>query len=334
MILIFDKNNNGAIELKERLGFIDAATEFIEVRPFLTREYNTITSLISSDIYEIAYAHYMSEDFNEEEQTILDELVILIQTTQALYAWHKYAPFKDLSHSNAGRRLRIDSDHERMPSDKLLKKSDEQILQLAHSTMDELLKFLDDNIDNEDFGEEWQNSTQYETRKSLMVSSVEEFETVFPIFGSARTYYVLIPFLKEAQRDYVKPLFSETDYVALIEEMLEGNISAGNKIIIEKARIPIVFSALNMAVKRLSVQILDKGIFRNVMIEEASDTEKQPADSAFYSKIATTLQTEAQKGLNALSEHISRLNIEAAGGIYEYVSLADSVDTNKKYVRL
>ena len=127
MILIFDKNNNGAVELKQRLGFIDAATEFLEVRPFLTREYNTNTSLISSDIYKISYEHYKSEDYNENEQTTLDELVIFIQTAQALYAWYKYAPFKDLSHSSSGRRLRIDAEHERMPSDKLLKKSDEQI---------------------------------------------------------------------------------------------------------------------------------------------------------------------------------------------------------------
>jgi hypothetical protein len=148
-------------------------------------------------------------------------------------------------------------------------------------------------------------------------------------------YAVLLPFLKETQRDLIKPSFAtETDYNTLVAALVAGNPSADQLLIIEKARVPMVFNALKLAAKRLSVQVLDKGIFRNVLTEEGTDAEKQPADSAFFAKIVTILAQDADAGLKIFREHLHWLKIEADGGTYEYTPLADSVDPTKKYIRI
>jgi hypothetical protein len=345
--MIFNKNDNGTDELKEVLGFIDASVSFREVKPFINKKKRILVSLISPAVYTLAEDHYKSENFNEPGQDDprlieLDEIVVLIQTAQGAYAWHEFAPFKDLSHTSAGRRLRVDPDNEKIPSDRLLKKSDEQILQLAHSATDDLLKFMDECTTDPTEPDGlptikslWRASTQYTARKGLFVSSLEEFETVFPLFGSYRMYAVLVPFLKETQRDLIKPSFAtEADYNTLVAAMIAGNPSASQTLIIEKARVPMVFNALKLAAKRLSVQVLDKGIFRNVLTEEGTDAEKQPADSVFFAKIVSILAQDTDAGLKIFREHLHRLKIEADGGTYEYTPLADSVDPTKKYIRI
>ncbi len=345
--MIFNKNDNGAEEIKATLGFIDAAVSFNEISPFIRKKKRIIVAMISPAVYSLAENHYNSDRFNETGQADarlreLDEIVVLIQTAQAAYAWHEFAPFKDLSHTSAGRRLRVDPDNEKIPSDRLFKKSDEQILQLAHSAADDLLKFMDECTTDptEPDGPAtikslWRASTQYTTRKELFVPSLEDFETVFPLFGSYRMYSVLVPFLKETQRDLIKPSFaSVADYNTLVAAIIAGNPTAAQLLIIEKARVPMVFNALKLAARRLSVQVLDKGIFRNVLTEEGTDAEKQPADNAFFAKIVSILSQDADAGLKVFREHLHRLTLVAAGESYEYVPLADTVDVSKKYIRI
>lgn len=349
---LFNKGSNGADELKKVLGNIYANISFEEFEPFLINAEQDVKKLLTSSIFLLASDHYASNNYGNSNNTpptgtdpdldLLDEFVFKCQSCIARYGYYKYAPSSDLARSNSGRKFAVDPEHERIPSDRMLKRDDEINLQLAHESADRIFGFLEDNKSAEPFHTTWLASDLYKSRSGLFVATLEEFESTFPIFGSYRTLQVLMPFIKETQNIEIKNLLGTAKYDLVIADLkaaaqpepAEGVPSADTLEIKALASVACVFGALKKAAERLSVQILPQGIFRNVMIDEGVDSEKHPVDGEFYTKVITVMKIQFLNALKSLEEYLAKQQAIADGVDYELTTPADRIDTTAKSVRI
>jgi hypothetical protein len=342
---LFNKNSNGSDELKKVLGNIYASVSFDEFEPFLVNAEQDLKRLLTTSIFALASDHYASDNYNNSNQgqtdyTLLDDFVYKCQSCIARYGYHKYAPSADLARSNSGRKFAVDPNLERIPSDKMLKRDDEINLQMAHEAADRIFEFLEENKLDALFKTVLLASDLYKTRSGLFITTIQEFEGVFPIFGSYRTFQVLVPFIRETQNVEIQNLLGVTKYDAAIADLkaaaqndpaVSGVPSAETLKIKELATIAMVFGSLKKAAERLSVQILPQGIFRNVLTDEATDNEKRPVEDSFYSKVVRNMDKQFINALKSLEEYMLK---QADGTDYEIITPADRIDPTEKFARI
>jgi len=67
-------------------------------------------------------------------------------------------------------------------------------------------------------------------------------------------YLSLCPFIRLVQDNEIRSCFTEENWSALKEQILDDDLSQENKILIDLARQPLALLALSMAIRRLSVE--------------------------------------------------------------------------------
>ncbi|MDR0873926.1 MAG: hypothetical protein LBN27_10760 [Prevotellaceae bacterium] len=203
--MIFNKNNNGVEEIHNIVGVAYYANnDFVSIRPHIIDETRTIIKHIGREVYDRAEEHYHSDDFNpnwettEEEEAETDvienKLVTLVQTAIALMASFRYNQANIMSHEDTGRKIKIDNDHEKLPWEWMYDRDDAAMLRRAFLAIDNLIDFCE----TEELTE-WIDSEKRTACRSLFISSTAEFDRVYPIDESARFFYILAPFIREAQ---------------------------------------------------------------------------------------------------------------------------------------
>ncbi len=62
--MIFNKDGNGAQELKDRIGFIYKSNSFENLITYLDLGKSNIIQVIGKGVYDCAEAHYLSDNYN------------------------------------------------------------------------------------------------------------------------------------------------------------------------------------------------------------------------------------------------------------------------------
>lgn len=345
--MIFNKSSNGAAELKELIGFIYKSANFTNFSSYIGFAERDIRKIISDDVFDVAWKHYHSDNFRVEEDEdhpeyiVLDELVVKIQLPIALHALRRYLPSSDVQHTDKGRQIFV-SDNEKPAFEWQTEKDNDNMLALAHEATDVLLEFLDKHIDDrlpvgegEEAGEillPWRVTPAYGATKELFVNSVEEFEKVFSIGGSRLTFLSLLPFMRRVQDFEIATCFTDERYDLLKEEILDDDISASDQLIIDRARQAIVLLSLSQAIKRLSVEILPSGIFKNVISGVVK--RKDPAGQIDRNAVSACLERDGMRELARLKEMLLKAAAEEAGEIYSGADPTERIDPDLKFVRL
>src|ERR1035438_2595946 len=232
--MIFNKNNTGALELKALLGFFYKSNRFENLISYIEFAKKEATRIIGKEVYKLAEDHYNSENYNADsdplhpEYQLLDELVKKVQLPVALYAYLKFIPSGDLTHSDKGRQIFV-SETEKPAFEWQVVRDNENILALAFEAIDLLLEYIDsqgDKIEIEPVGDGpvltfknpitlvWCTSDAYLKMKSAMIS-MEEFNSIFPINSSMRLFIALLPFIFKVQQQSVIPVITEQKYLEL-----------------------------------------------------------------------------------------------------------------------
>jgi hypothetical protein len=152
--MLFNKEDNGSLELKALIGFIYKSINFDNLISYIGFAERDIKKIIGPEVFEVAQDHYDSDNYllaeadqDHPEYLVLDELVSKIQFPVAVHAYRKYVPSSDLTHSNKGRQIFV-SEEEKPAFEWQIEKDNENLLRLAHEATDILLEFLDDHIDD------------------------------------------------------------------------------------------------------------------------------------------------------------------------------------------
>lgn len=306
--MIFNKSNNGASEFKALVGFIYASIDFNNLKSFVKLATAEVKKVIGAEVYELAEEHYKSDNFgsDDEEYELMNELVERVQLPIALRAYQKFAPGNDLSHSDSGRRMTV-NETEKQAFEWMIDKDNANLEKLYNEAFELLLSFLEEQLvvaDGEvmnDIGEAWNNSEAFKLVKSVIVNSVQAFESVIPINSSRRLYLLLLPYIKKTERDLISPMITLTRYEALIEALRDGELDAEQLKIQQLSTPPVAMKSMAMGLKLIPVEALPDAFAMRFA------TEKRDIDTDDRLAAAQILEHEAGLEMLKLQRYITSI---------------------------
>lgn len=276
MKLLFNKSN-ASEELKELLGFLDADFSFDNIKADLITATRAVISVIGKEVYESAVELYSSEGaLDDEEQVIeLDDdqefFLYCIRYPIAVQAYRLFAPTNDLSHTNNGRKMRMD-DHEKNAFQWMIDSDNDALEKRYYRALDDLLQHLEESENAE-----WLASEEYKSMKGLFVSGTPDFDHIFPI-ESRLLFLKLVPGLKRCQQYEIRPRLSEK-YSELLDKLkTDEEISSEEKTLLNVIKEAMVYFSLSWAMPRLSVNIFPEGVLQAYRSERNTTQSRKPTE--------------------------------------------------------
>jgi hypothetical protein len=337
--MLFNKDNNGSAELKSLIGFIEASISFSGIETFIKFAENDIKKIIGIPLYERADNHYHngspegsgsgSGSSSSSTESLMDELVQLIQLPVAFHAYIQYATSNDLSHSDKGRRIFV-SDQEKPAFEWMIQRDEDNILSLAYKATDNLLDFL---MENKNSFPQWTSSQAYRDSLECFIYRAEDFDKIFPIDKSRRLFIILLPFIREAERKYIKPVITDVEFTRLKEAVITGNLTTDDQELINMINVPLALYTMAIAVSRLPIKLLPAGIMQQYADPNNSLISSRPADKDPRNTFLIGITREADAELRRLQEYIAKKDAEEEGESYTPGSLTERHSTNNKFFR-
>jgi hypothetical protein len=359
--MIFNKDGNGISEFRHFCQWVYGSTDFRDLINDLLLAEREVAKVVGRAVFLRAERHYFSTNFTFSETMytptlagyssgsgsssgsgdsvdINDQLVALVQRTVALYAYRQYSLNNDVSHGPTGRRVMIDNENEKVASEWMLEKDDDSTMRKVNDAFDALIEFLDENEIAE-----WVNSDIYRLTKELILSSTKEFNNVYPIDGSRRLYVAMIPFIKENQVKYIRPLI--TAYYDDLITSLRNNSNV-NPVLVrikELAQLPLALFTIATAVKRLSVKLLPDAIVQEYKSYITGRTGSFPVKQSEKEQYIKNITDDAVKELRLLENYIKAYEeaLAASSGSGsdsdeepEPTTIAERMDERNLFVRV
>lgn len=290
--MIFNKTNNGSEELSAIVGSYYKSNDFDKVKSDIILATAELVKIIGKPVYDLAEAAYKSTD--ENPQNI--ELVPLVQLPIAILATFNLYRQNDVSHEDSGRKVKIDPENEKIPWEWQLKRDDEIQLDRYYQAVDVLIAYLDASNLNE-----WHDSDQKKLANSLFIKNADKFNMYFPINSSGRMYMMLLPWIREAERKYIKPVLGEQ-----FEKYLTAtNLTDAEKEILELVYPPIPLFAMSIAIRRMPIGVIPSGIIRNFIDGSQTMNASDPAGISEITSVSRLLISEGIDLLDDLKKAIS-----------------------------
>src|SRR5690606_31656867 len=142
-----------------------------------------------------------------------------VQLPIALMAVYRFFQSNNVSHDQSTRKIKVDSENEKLPWEWMLDRDDAAHLSKAQRAVDRLIAFLDKS----DYAE-WNNSPNKKTARSLGVHHTEVGGEYYPIDNPARFYGLAVPSLREIQVVQLKPIFAQDDQ-RLLDNVQDDDLS-------------------------------------------------------------------------------------------------------------
>ena len=287
--MIFNKDNDGAKEIQTLVGTYFQSNDFAVIESEINSASRTIRKLIG--------------------------LVTAIQTAIAQLAMVRFYQQNILSHEDGGRKVKIHEESEKMPWQWQYDRDDQALLDKYYRSLDELYTFLE-----EEQIEEWKTSPLRQKLAECFIKDLDTFQAVFPLEDSPRMFYILVPFMLEAQDRIIRPIVGEEAF----ERMKAGDIGEDLAEQFATAKLCIPLYAVITAVKRMSVKIL------TMIVRRFSDSFQGGRggniDDAATRKLLCTLEQEATDAKTELQKAVTNRRNPA-----RHVALLPDNDPSKKY---
>ena len=326
--LLFNKSGEGIEELREFLPNLYASIDFNEIKTYLDESTDKLIEDIGKETYQVAAAHYESNDFgstSSDELKLKNELVRLFRVPVSQFAYLEFAPIRDLKDDGNGRRLHVD-ENSKIPSDRLIDRQEEKIFQRAYRGMDRLIDFLNDNKVT---FQDWLNSELYKQRSSLLIPDPKSFDDIFPIENSSWLFLKCLPFNKQSQ-DHAIKYIGETRFQSLLTHLPTKAWEGVEEELYNHLSIAIAYSTMAKAYKRLPIRMLPDGMVKMYHSDRNNSKGSLPVDPRERFEVASNLQKEADEALISVQEIIRSENLKAKGETYPKQQQKTQSDYNKQ----
>lgn len=290
--MIFNKNNNGSDELSKIVGSYYMSNNFDKVSSDILLATSELIKVIGQPIYELAEAAYLSE--MEKPDNI--ELVPFVQLPIAILATFNMYRQNEISHEDSGRKVKIDPQNEKVPWEWQLKRDDEIQLDRYYRAVDRLIAFLDAST-----YEEWNESEHKKLSKSLFINNADMFDRYFPIERSGRMYMLLLPWIKEAERKYIKPVLGDRYQDFIENKSLSPELQEAREFVFP----PIPLIAMSIAIRRMPLGLIPQGVIRNYIASNHTMDASQPASMEEIHRMSNLLLNDAMDLLDDLKKALS-----------------------------
>lgn len=309
--MIFNKDKNGAKELRELTSNYYANNDFNKVTGEIELATDELAQLVGKPVIELAEKCYNNP---EENKDCLD-IVRKVQRPVALLATLRLYQKNDLSHEDDGRKFKVATDgSEKLPWEWQLDRDDALHLEEYYKAVDMLIRYLNDKKP-----EEWTGSDAYKLSQTLLIRNGVSFDSYFPIEKSERMYLILLPFIKEAQLLTVKRAYGAGWDVLLAEnEIPETDVHFA-------ACKAVALLAMGMALRRLSLSVIPSGVIRR-FISENGMGGSEVVSLEDVNRVSQWMADDA-------AVWVDEMKRARDGGIPEYALLPNN-DVRNKYCRL
>ena len=300
MKLLFQTTGTaGNTELKELLGFIDADLKLKNLLPDIVTATNDVIDLVGIEVYKKALEAYNDANIADEHK----DFIYAIRYPIAVNAYRLHAPSNDLAHTNNGRKMRQD-DGEKQAFQWMIDSDNAALEKRYYRALDDLIKFLDrSKVETENaqtLYTIWTNSEAFKATHELMIRTVKEFDTVFPI-NSRLLLLKLAPGISDCEQYEIRPRVGD-EKLTTLRTKLKSNTALTDATDIELIRLirkASVAYSFAWAMPRLSVQLYPEGVLQHVTSDRATTRGAKPA-----------LKNETQEARQAWETDYKRALIE------------------------
>lgn len=308
--MIFNKDKNGAQELRELTGNYYANNKFDKISDEIELATEELSSLIGDEAMKLAEKYYTEPDKDADA-----ELVRKVQRPVAILATLRMYRKNDLSHEDDGRKFKMATDNsEKLPWEWQLDRDDALHLEEYYRAVDILIRYL-----NKKELKEWTDTALYKLSQTLIIRNGEAFDGYFPIERSERMYLMLVPFIREAQMLTVKRAYG-SEWEELLKEKEPSETDAHFA-----ACKAVALLAMSMALRRLSLSAIPNGVIRKFMTENGMG-KSEPASLKDVERVAGWMADDAATWVN-------EMKLARDGGPVHYELLPKN-DRRNKYCRL
>lgn len=270
-------------ELRKLTGSWYASNDFEPIEQDIVMETEELAKFIGDDIVEKALEIADKEAPTAEETKLLKH----VQLPIALMAVYRFFQSNNVSHDQSTRKIKVDSENEKLPWEWMLDRDDAAHLSKAQRALDRLIAFLDKSEYSE-----WNDSPNKKTARSLFVNNTEVFGEYYPIDNSARFYYLAVPLLREIQVVQLKPILGE-DYQPLLDNFQEDHLSGYQKELLDYVRRAQVLATIALAVRRLNTKVLPDGIVKALKSQGQTVNATRPANVDEISYFSKRMELDA-----------------------------------------
>ncbi len=287
--MIFNRNNNGNEELRELTGNYYLSNDFKKIKVDIELATEDLIKIIGWEVYSRAEKHYQEFKSDKTNDTLVPHIQLPIAIMATLQMYRK----NDVSHEDSGRKIKINPEVEKLPWEWQLKRDDEIHLDNYYKAVDRLISFL-----NRSEIVEWENSSFRKTTELLFIRNTELFDQYFPIEKSGRMFVLLTPFIKEAERIYLKPALG-SDYTKLLSGK---DLTEKESELLQYVYPPIPLIAMSLAIRRLPLSVIPAGIIRNYVSSSETMNASQPATIREVKALSSWLMDDAMTLLDDMKQ--------------------------------
>jgi len=246
-------------ELKNSLGFLDADLSFENFKTDLEHATLDLINLIGTATYNAISAYY--EDINGyspgQDDPTAEQMSALLKKAQdpiAMFANLAIEANTDLSHTNAGRTVKIGSD-EKQPWEWQINRDNSAQFRRAFRALDVLINELDTLSYTP-----WLQSDEFKASKQYFIYTTRQFDKIYGINNSRSLYIKLQPFMEDAEEEHIEPVIGTTKYAELKENILDNSVPTSDAALLKRIQKAVAFFALADAFKTLPVEMFPEGL--------------------------------------------------------------------------
>lgn len=238
--------------------------------------------------------------------------VVALRQAIAYMATMRFYRLNDISHENAGRKVKIDRDNEARPFEWQLARDDRMHLEEYYRALDRLMGAL---MDDPRF---WLTAA-YKRQSGLIVQDADVLAYLIGTEPSPWFYQRMIPYLDESQR------FTAKAY----GQGFRDGIEEASEELQHAAQMSVALGAVALMGRRTSLQALPYGLMRLMESDSGGNRQEQPAAEQLdrYLKHLSHEQ-------HYWTEEMKRLRDEAAGVEQAQHLQMPENDPRNKFMRL
>lgn len=264
--MIFNKDNNGSAELMELTGSYYKSNKFEKMGVFIERAQEELVRVVGQPLMDKAEKLY-KEDAKGDDATLLRKMQKAVAILATMYMYQH----NDISHEDSGRKFKIDNDKEKLPWEWQLDRDDARQLEDYYKEVDSLIRFLEEKK-----VAEWIVTRKRLGIHGLLIRSGEAFNNFFPL-NSERMYILLLPWLKEAQRKYIVPVFGHDDFDELLNAVSKENADNPLPDVYDYACAPLALYTISIALTRMPLSLIPQGVVTQYLGESGGMKSEAPS---------------------------------------------------------
>jgi len=294
MKILFPLDETGSDLLQELLGFSDATFKIINLKGDIYNATDEIIELIGANIYETIVGTYEGVSATDQD----NELLYRTQLAIAINAYRSFAPDNDISHTNNGRKARVD-DKEKIPFEWQIDRSNKSLERKYYRAVDAVLNFLDKNVAG------WKTSDIYKESHKLFVRTTKDFDDYFDIGRSRLLLIKLLPGIRLAETSEIRPRLGKELYDGMKTKLIAGEEVDPD--ILAKIKEACVYKAIAWGMGRLSVQLFPEGVLQSKISDRLTTQGKAPTLKSEPESVAQKMNYDASKALLELEDLVTKL---------------------------